>query len=151
MLNDDYCKELTHPHLYGNGKFTCKFGGDIPLTPSKYFNPRELNYTFQFLSDSDHIFFLYSVVQHLTLNILNNISVQKLTPNNIIALQTRLVRTSMKQFIAWDDAFSFINIIKRTQANLKKCLKEFLEMVKQLDPCNIFWHYLLLNKNGMSW
>ena len=83
MLNDDYCQEFTHPHLYGNCKLTCKFGGDIPLTPSKYFNPRELNYTFQFLSDSDHIF-LYSVVQHLTLNILTNISMQKLTPNNLV-------------------------------------------------------------------
>ena len=55
VLNNDYCKELTHPHLYDNGKFSYKFKGDIPLTTSKYFNQRKLNYTNKFSSDSDHI------------------------------------------------------------------------------------------------
>ena len=44
VLNDDYCEELAHAHLFPNGKFGCKVERDIPLSPTKYFNQHFLNY-----------------------------------------------------------------------------------------------------------
>ena len=60
VLNDDYCEERAHPHLFPNGKFGYKVEKDIPLSPSKYFNQRFLNYTQLFSSDSDYIFCPFS-------------------------------------------------------------------------------------------
>ena len=60
VLNDDYYEELAHPHLFPKSKFGYKVERDIPLSPSKYFHQRFLNYTQQFSSDSDYIFFAHS-------------------------------------------------------------------------------------------
>ena len=40
---------------------------DIPLSASKYFNQRLLNYSQVFAADSDYIFFAHSVTVRLTL------------------------------------------------------------------------------------
>ena len=42
MLNNDYCEEITHPHLLSNGRFGYEVERDIPLSPSKYFNQSAL-------------------------------------------------------------------------------------------------------------
>ena len=60
MFNYDYCEELAHPNLFPNGKFGYKIETDISLSPSKYFNQRFLNYTLQFLSESDFFFYPFS-------------------------------------------------------------------------------------------
>ena len=43
IFNDEYCKELSFPHLFPTGKFGCKVRRKIPLSPVKYFNQRLLN------------------------------------------------------------------------------------------------------------
>lgn len=40
LTNDNYCKELAHPHLFPTGKFGYKADRDIKLSPTKYFNQR---------------------------------------------------------------------------------------------------------------
>jgi len=52
ILNDNFCEELAHPHLFPTGKFGYKIKRQIPLvSPVKYFNQRFLNYTQLFASD----------------------------------------------------------------------------------------------------
>ena len=62
VLNDDYCEELSHPHLFPDGKFGYKVKRDISLSPSKYLNQPFLNYSQQFSSDLDYIFFAHSAL-----------------------------------------------------------------------------------------
>jgi len=79
VLNDDYCEELAHPHLFPTGQFGYKVDREIPLTPTKYFNQRLLNYTQKFASDSDYIFFANSVTQQLHLSSQINIAMKKVS------------------------------------------------------------------------
>ena len=68
ILNDKFCDELGHPHLFPTGQYGCKVEREIPLTPSKYFNQRLLQYTQKFASDNDYIFFAHTVLEKLQLN-----------------------------------------------------------------------------------
>ena len=45
ILNDKFCRELGHPHLFPTVQHGYKAEREIPLTPSKYFNQRLLHYT----------------------------------------------------------------------------------------------------------
>ena len=38
ILNDKFCEELGHPHLFPTGQYGYKVEREISLTPSKYFN-----------------------------------------------------------------------------------------------------------------
>ena len=40
ILNDKFCEELGHPHLFPTGQYGYKEEREIPLIPSKYFNQR---------------------------------------------------------------------------------------------------------------
>ena len=40
ILNDKFCEELGHPHLFPTGQYGHKEEREIPLIPSKYFNQR---------------------------------------------------------------------------------------------------------------
>ena len=62
ILNDEFCEELAHPHLFPTGKFGYNVKRDVDLSPSKYFNQRLLNFKQNFASDSDYIFFVNSVL-----------------------------------------------------------------------------------------
>ena len=68
ILNDKFCDELGHPHLFPTGQYGYKVEREIPLTPSKYFNQRLLQYTQKFASDNDYIFFAHTVLEKLQLN-----------------------------------------------------------------------------------
>ena len=68
ILNDKLCEELGHPHLFPTGQYGYKVEREIPLTPSKYFNQRLLQYTQKFASDNDYIFFAHTVLEKLQLN-----------------------------------------------------------------------------------
>ena len=61
ILNDVYCEEMAHPRLFPTGRFGYKVKRKVPLTPSKYFNQRLLNYSQKFASDSDYIFFAHAI------------------------------------------------------------------------------------------
>lgn len=79
MLQDLYCEELAHPHLFPTGKFGYKAERDIKLSPVKYFNQRLLNYTQKFAEDSDYIFYALSTIQQLNLNSQINIAMKKVS------------------------------------------------------------------------
>ena len=68
ILDDIYCEEMAHPHLFPTGTFGYEVKRDVPLTPSKYFNQQLLNYSQHFVSDLDYIFFARSVMQKIQLN-----------------------------------------------------------------------------------
>ena len=43
LLNDTFCEDLSHPHLFPTGKFGYNVKRDINLSASKYFNQQLLN------------------------------------------------------------------------------------------------------------
>ena len=106
ILNDIYCEEMAHPHLYPTGKFGYKVKGDVPLTPSKYFKQRLLNYSQHFASDPDYIFFAHSVMQKIHLNDQISIAMRKITSNCLNAgmLSSNFIAT-VQQLIAQDKAY----------------------------------------------
>ena len=149
VLNDDYYEECAHPHLFPKGKFGYKVERDIPLSPSKYFNQRFLNYTQQFSSDSGYIFLAHSFLQQLSLNSQINIALQKLTPRNATAgMLTQNFKETVKQFSTSDEAFNFMNLIKGNPAYWKKFLSEVLAMVKQLG---LSTYFLTLSCADLRW
>ena len=38
ILNDQYCEELVHPHLFPTGNFGYKIEGNVNLSPVNYFS-----------------------------------------------------------------------------------------------------------------
>ena len=56
ILNDKFCEEPGHPHLFATDQYSYTAEREIPSTPSKYFNQRLLDYTRTSASDN-HIFF----------------------------------------------------------------------------------------------
>ena len=131
ILNDIYCKEIAHPHFFPTGKFGYKVKRDVPLTPSKYFNQRLLNYSQHFASDPDYIFFAHSVMQKIQLNDQISIAMRKITSNSLNAgMLSSNFKATVQQFIAQDKAYSFMSSIKGTPAYWKKILFEVLAMLK---------------------
>ena len=85
ILNDFYCEEMAHLHLFPTAKFGYKVKRDVRLTPSKYFNQRLRNYSQHFVSDPDYIFFAHSVMQKIQLNDQISIAMRKITSNSVNA------------------------------------------------------------------
>ena len=133
ILNDQYCEELAHPHLFPTGNFGYKIERNVKLSPFKYFNQRLLNYKQKFASDADYIFFALSVMQQLNLNSQINIAMKKVSSNSLTAgMLSNNFSETIKSFIAKDEGFNFMNPIKGTPAYWKRFLFEVLAMVKQL-------------------
>ena len=149
ILSDEYCEELAHPHLFPTGKFGYRVERKIPLTATKYFNQRLLNYTQRFASDSDYIFFANSVVQQLNLSNQMNIAMKKVSSTNLTAgMFSNNFKETVRQFVSNDKAFGFMSTIKGTPAYWKKFLQEVLAMVKQLGPPTFF---LTLSCADLRW
>ena len=56
ILNDQYCEELAHPHLFPTGNIRYKIERNIKLSPVKYFNKRIINKSLQVMQT---IYFLF--------------------------------------------------------------------------------------------
>ena len=139
ILSDSNCEELAHPHLFPTGKFGYQVQRDVPVSPVKYFNQRLLNYTQKFASDSDYIFFAHSVMLKLCLKNQINIAMRKVSSDALTAgMLSGNFKAKVREFIATDKAFSFMNSIKGTPAYWKKFLHEVLAMVKQLGIPTFF-------------
>lgn len=133
ILSDTYCSELAHPHLFPSGGFGYQCQRDVSLSPVKYFNQRLLNYTQKFSSDSDYIFFANSVTLKLSLKKQINVAIRKVSSDSLTAgMLSNNFKEKVREFIATDKAFGFMNCIKGTPAYWKKLLHEVLAMVKQL-------------------
>ena len=149
VLNDEYCEELGHPHLFPTGTFGYKVQRNVPLSPVKYFNQSLLNYTQKFASDSDYIFFAHSVMQRIYLNNQINIAMRKVSANTLTAgMLSKNFKNTVKEFIAHDNAYAFMNTIKGTPAYWKKFQCEVLAMVKQLGVPTFF---LTLSSADLRW
>ena len=66
--HDLFCEELRHPHLFPYWKFGFQIKRQIPLSPTKYFNQRLLNYTRKSSSGFGYIFFSRKVTQSVNLH-----------------------------------------------------------------------------------
>ena len=82
-------------------------------------------------------------------NLVIKFGLRKLTPRNVTAgMLSRNFKQTVKQFIASDEAFSFMNTIKGTPAYWKKFLNVVLAMVKQLGQPTFF---LTLSCADLKW
>ena len=151
ILSDKFCEEAAHPHLFPTGKFGYSdlVGRDIPLPPFRYFNQRLLNYTQKFANDSDYIFFAHSVLLRKRLMSQINIAMQMVPSNSLTAgMLGKNFKETVKNFIASDKAFSFMNAIKGSPQFWKRFLLEVMAMVKQLGPPTFF---LTLSCADLRW
>ena len=108
-----------------------------------------LNYTQKFSSDSNYIFFAHSVMQKLNLSNQINIAMRKVTSSQVTAgMLSSNFNEKVKEFIASDQAFTFMNSIKGTPAFSKKFLFDVLAMVKQLGVPTFF---MTLSSADLKW
>ena len=120
ILSDQHCEELAHPYLFPTGKYGYKFDRDIPLSPVKYFNQRLLNYTQKFSSDADYIFVVHSILQQLSLKEKTGVAMKKVAGTALTAgLLNDNFKERVKEFVASDQAYTFMNTIKSTPAYWK--------------------------------
>ena len=84
-FKDKHCKELAFQHLFPTEKYGYKGQRDIPLSPVKYFNQRLLSCSQKFASDSDCIFFVYSVLHQMQISNQINIAMGKVETISLTA------------------------------------------------------------------
>ena len=139
ILNDCHWEELAHPHLFPTGKFCYQVQRDPALFPVKYFNQRFLNYTLEFASDTDYIFFGQSVLLKLNLKNQIKIATHKVYSDKLTAgMLSEDFKEKVCGFIATDQAFNFMSCIKGTSDYWKKFLFDVLAMVTQLGIFTLF-------------
>ena len=149
LTNDQFCEELAHPHLFPTGNFGYKVDRDIKLSPTKYFNQRLLNYTQRFASDADYIFFAHKVLLELNLRGRINIALKKVTCANLTAgMLGENFSETVKNCVASDNAYKFMNQIKGTPAYWQHMLSDVLAMVKQLG---IPTYFMTLSCADLHW
>ena len=149
IVNDEYCEMLAHLHLFPKGRFGYKYEREKDISPSKYFNQRLLNYTQKFASDSDCIFYANFVLQNISLTNQINVAMRKVSALSLNAgMLSQNFKETVKQFIANDKAFAYMNSVKGTPAYWKKFLQAVLAMVKQLGSPSFF---LTLSCADLRW
>ena len=117
LVTDDNCEQLAFPYLFPTGKFGYSIQRSYKLSPVKYFNQRLLNYTQQFASESDYIFYALSVTQQLKLNSQINIALKKVCGRNLTAqMLSNNFSETVKEFLLRDEAYQFMGNIKGTPA-----------------------------------
>ena len=105
ILNDKFCEELCHPHLFPTGQYEYKVEREIPLTTMKYFYQRLLHYTQKFASDNDYVFFADTVLQKVQLSSQINIAMKKGLSNDLTAgMLSKNFKQRVQEFIAKDKA-----------------------------------------------
>ena len=103
VLNEKFCEESAHPHLFPPGRYGYQIEREIPLSPSKYFNQRLLHYSQKFAADSDYIFFEQSVSRTVQLSSEINIAMKKVISNNLTAgMLSKNFKQRVKELIAKD-------------------------------------------------
>ena len=147
--HDLFCEELSHPHLFPLEKFGFQIKRHTPLSSTRYFNQRLLNYTQKFSSDSDNLFFAHKIMQSVNLNNQINIAMRKVASNNLTAgMLCSNFKEKVKGFIASDQAFTFMSGIKGAPAYWKKFSFDVLAMVRLLG-CPTF--FMTLSSADLRW
>ena len=149
IASDELCEELAFPYLFPSGKFGYKVDREVSLSPVKYFNQRLLNFKQNFASDADYIFFARSVVEQHHLYSSISIAMQKMNSSQMTAGTIRQnYKETIQNFLAKNNAFSFMNSVKDTPAYWKQFLYEVLAMIKQLGIPTFF---LTLSCADLRW
>ena len=149
LLNDRFCEELSHPHLFPTGQFVYNVKRNINVSARKYFHQRLLSYSQKFTEDSNYIFFAHAVLQRIQLNSQISIVMRKVSSDILTArMFNRNFKETVRQFIASDKAYNFMNSIKGTPAHWKKFMHEVWAMVKQLGVPTFF---LTLSCADLRW
>ena len=103
--------------MFPTSQYGYKIEREIPLTPSKYFNHMLLHYTQKVASDNDYIFFAHTLLQKVHLSSQINIAMKKMFSNDLTAgMLNKNFKQRVPEFIAKDEAFSFMSSIKGTPA-----------------------------------
>ena len=90
-----------------------------------------MNYPHNFSSDSDYIFFACKVTQSVNLHNQINIVMRKVTSDKLTAgMLSSNLKDKVKDFIASDQTFTFMNGIKGTPAYWKNFLFDVLPIAK---------------------
>ena len=149
ILSDEFCEEQAFLYLLLKGKFGYNVPRDIPITPAGYFNQRLLNFNQSFASDADYIFFPGSVYEQHHLHSSINFAMHKITPGALTAgIVKNNFKATIEEFVASDNAFSFMSLVKGTPAYWKQFLYDVLAMVKQLGIPTFF---LTLSCADLRW
>ena len=139
LLRMIFYEELSHPDLFSTRKFGFRTKRKVDLTSKKCLNQRLLNYTQKRSSHSDYIFFAQLVIQKLNRNSQINIAMRKPTSNQFTTgMLSSNFNEKVKEFIASDEAFTFMNSMKGTPAYWKTFLFDVLLM---LGVPSFLWHF----------
>ena len=139
LLRMIFYEELSHPDLFSTRKFRFRTKRKVDLTSKKYFHQRLLNYTQKRSSHSDYIFFAQLVIQKLNRKCQINIAMRKPTSNQFTTdMLSSNFNEKVKEFIASDEAFTFMNSMKGTPAYWKTFLFDVLVM---LGVPSFLWHF----------
>ena len=139
LLRMIFYEELSHPDLFSTRKFGFRTKRKVDLTSKKCLNQRLLNYTQKRSSHSDYIFFAQLVIQKLNRNSQINIAMRKANSNQLTTgMLSSNFNEKVKEFIASDEAFTFMNSMKGTPAYWKTFLFDVLLM---LGVPSFLWHF----------
>ena len=118
ILNDEFCGELSFPHLFPTGKIGYKDKRNINLRPVKYFNQILWHFSQKFASDTDYIFFARSVLQNLSMQEQLNVAVLKISTPALKAgfFNNTNFMEAIREYVENDQTFTFKNSIKGTPA-----------------------------------
>ena len=77
FMRDKHCEELSFPTLFPTGQFGYQIERTVPLSPMKYFNARQLNYTGRFASNPEYLFFAQYIIEQSKVQDGINIALKK--------------------------------------------------------------------------
>ena len=115
----------------------------------EYFNQRLLNISQKSASDDDYIYFAHSVLHKMKIRNQINIAIGKVeTTNSTAGMLRKNSKETVKDFIASDEVFSFMNTVKGLPGCFKKVSHKVFPMVKRLGLLTFF---LTLSCADLGW
>ena len=102
---DMNCEYLAFPNLFSKGRFGLHYPPNTNIHMSRYFNQRLPNYTQQFSSNSDFIFYAESVLQQMNFHNQISIVMRKMSSVGLNASTFRNYKESVQQFVRNDQGF----------------------------------------------
>ena len=132
ILNDKFCEELGHSHLFPTGNYGHKVESEVPLLQVNILI-KGCYTTLKSLLQTMVIYFLHTVSQKVQLSSQTNIAMKKVLSNDLTAgMLNKNFKQRVRQFIAKDKGFNFMSSIKGSPAYWKKFFHQVLAMLKRL-------------------
>ena len=112
FMKDKYCEELAFPTLFPTGKFGYQIERSIPLSPTKYFNARLLNYTGRFARNPEYLFFAQYITEQRKVQDSISIALKKVHGRRFTAHEAKnMNRGTLRNLIFSDQAHTFMKNI----------------------------------------